>query len=221
MNTISFRNRWIKHSDALPPTYSKYQNRFKYYRKDNIRYFNYFLTGSNSILEIGCGIGDTINSLKGSRKKGIGFSPKMIEYAQKSYPKLDFQFIGATQLNKEKTYDVILLSNVIACFENVLTVLNNIKKCCHQNTKAFINHYNKLWHPLIDFSEFIGIKKKLLEQNWLSKNDITNLLFLAGLDSFRSSKRLLIPIISFIFNKVLAKSFLMLNSISINKKHPY
>ncbi len=209
MENKSFKNRWIEHFDALASTYSKYKNRFKYYRKDNIKYFNYFLLDTNSILEVGCGIGDTLNELKGDRKKGIDFSPNMIKQAKSNYPDIEFELADASNFKEEEKYDVIILSNVIGCFENVSDVLNNISNCCHQNTKVFINHYNRLWQPLINFAEFIRIKKKSPEQNWLSQHDIKNLLFLSGFDSFRDNTRLLIPfnipLISFIFNKFFAK----------------
>ncbi len=205
----TYKLKWIEYFNKIAPSYLQYKRKFKYYRKDNIKYFNYFLTEDNSILEIGCGVGDTLSQLKGTDKKGIDYSESMIKEAKTHFPELDFMLADASKpYELDKKYDVIILSNVIGCFENILDVLKQLPEHCHQNTKIFVNHYNRLWQPFINFSEFIGIKKKSPEQNWLSQHDIKNLLFLAGFDSFRTNTRLLIPfnipIISFIFNRFFA-----------------
>jgi hypothetical protein len=88
-------------------------------------------------------------------------------------------------------------------------VLEQVKKCCHPNTKIIVQYYNSLWEPLIKFTELIGLKQRTPHQNWLSTRDISNLLFISGYDVYRNSKRLIfpfyVPVISYILNKYLAK----------------
>jgi SAM-dependent methyltransferase len=70
------------HFESIAAGYIKYRKRFSYYNKDIENYLNFFLRDSDTILEIGCGPGETIHHLKGREKTGIDFSPQMIDVAK-------------------------------------------------------------------------------------------------------------------------------------------
>ena len=203
------KQQWLDHFEKLAPTYRTYRNRFKYYWNDVVRYYDYFLLDNSSILQIGCGTGDTLAQLKGGRKVGIDISPAMIANAKEAYPNIDFHVREAEDIQLEEKFDVIILSNVIGFFENVLDAFEEVKKYCHPGTKIFVHYYSSFWKPFINLSEFLGIKKRSPEQNWLSKTDIENLLYLAGFETYRSNMRMLIPfnipIISWFLNKYIAR----------------
>ncbi len=201
-------------------TYSEYKNRYSYYWRDITKYCNYFLNNECSILEIGCGTGETLANLNGTRKVGIDFSPAMIFEAQKLYPEIEFHTMEAENISLEEKFDVIILSNVIGFFENVLDVFRSLKNLCKENTRIFITYYNFIWEPILKLGEFFGIKKKSPRQNWLTINDIKNLLYHADFETYRYAKRMLIPVnipvISWIFNKFIAKLPLF-NSLCLNQ----
>jgi len=81
---------------------------------------------------------------------------------------------------------------------------------------------------MLKFAEWTGLKQKTPTQNWLSTRDINNLLYISGFDVYRNSKRLIFPfyfpLISFIFNKYLAKfpffRFFSINIYSFAKPLP-
>lgn len=203
------KERFYEYFQKIAPDYSEYRKRFKYYWKDIIEYFNYFINEEDSILEIGCGTGDTLSKLKGKDKTGIDFSPLMIIQAKKAYPDINFHLSDAEEISLDKKFDVIVLSNVIGYFDNVTDVFNEIKKLCHPKTRILLSYYNYLWEPSLKFAEFLGIKKKQLRQNWLSIHDIKNLLYISEFESYRTAKRTLIPInipgISYLTNRFLAR----------------
>ncbi|GAB4253489.1 MAG: bifunctional class I SAM-dependent methyltransferase/glycosyltransferase family 2 protein [Vicingaceae bacterium] len=202
---VKRESRFYNHFEKLASSYTKYRKRYKYYWNDIINYCNYYISDDETVLEIGCGTGETLAKLKGKRKVGIDYSKAMIDEAKKNHPDLEFHHMLAEEITLEEQFDVIVLTNVIGFFENVLDVLESLKKVCHRDTKIIISYYSILWEPILKFGEFIGIKKKSPQQNWLSAFDIQNLLYLADYESFRYTKRMLIPInipiISYIFNK--------------------
>lgn len=204
-----FSKKWLDYFEQLAPSYSKYRKRFNYYWGDTIKYYNYYLTDEDSILQIGCSTGDTLGALKGGFKTGIDFSTTMIEEAKKSHPSLDFHVMAGEDLVLDRKYDVIILSNVVGYFDNVLDVFSQLKNCSHDRTKIFVNYYSRLWQPILNLAETLGLKKKSPNQNWLSKLDLENLLYLAGYESYRTNMRMLlpinIPIISYLLNKYLAR----------------
>ncbi len=211
--------RWLEHFNKLAPGYPKYRKRFSYNWNSHLRYFNYFIHEDDSVLQIGCGTGDTLKELKGKSKTGIDFSPKMIEVGKQQYPDLDLRLMDAEQLEFEQDFDVILLTNVVGCFENVLDVLNQVKKYCNPQTRIIVTYYSRVWEPVIKTAEFFGLKKKTPQQNWLSVMDIENLLYLAGFETYRKNMRVLfpmnIPLISPLINRFIGRLPLF-NSLCLN-----
>ena len=203
------KERFYEYFQNIAPAYSNYRKRFNYYWKDIVNYFNYFIDDNDTVIEIGCGTGQTISKLKGKDKTGIDFSPLMIVQAKKAYPEINFHLCDAEQISIDKKFDVIVLSNVIGYFDNVNDVFDEIKKLCHSKTRILISYYNFLWEPFLKFAEFLGIKKKMPRQSWLSIHDINNLLYLSGFETYRSARRTLLPIqiplFSFINNRFFAR----------------
>ncbi len=210
---------FLNHFEKLAPFYTSYKKRFAYYWKDIANYINYFMTEEQSVLDVGCGAGDTLAQLKGSRKVGIDISPAMIKIAQNKYPDIEFLEMDAENILLEEKFDVIVLSNVIGYFDNIQDIFTALKKVCKADTRIIISYYNQLWEPFLRFGETIGIKKKSPRQNWLSIRDVRNLLYLSGYDTYRVARRILfpvnIPLISFIINKIIGRLPLF-NSLSLN-----
>src|SRR5687767_5511904 len=151
----------------------------KYYWNEISDYCRYFSHEDSSVLEIGCGNGDLLAHIHGSKKTGIDFSPEYIAWARQRHAGsgIDFLEMDANNIVLQEKYDLIILSNLIGFVNDIQNVLEQVRKCCHPNTKIIVQYYNALWEPLIKFSEFIGLKQKTPHQNWLSTRDISNLLF--------------------------------------------
>ncbi|PCJ87763.1 MAG: glycosyl transferase [Flavobacteriales bacterium] len=213
------KKAFYEHFENLAEKYPTYRKRYGYYWNRIINYCNYFIHEDNSVLEIGCGTGQTISKLKGKNKTGIDFSPKMIEQAKNRYANISFHVMEAENIELEEKFDVIIISNVVGFFENVLDVFESVKKVCHKDTRIIITYYNYIWEPMMNFGEFIGIKTKTPQQNWLSTNDIENLFYLSDFQVFNSSKDVLlpvnIPIFSYLLNKFIAPLPLF-NSLCLN-----
>ncbi len=203
------KQTFYDHFQRLAPGYAKYKKRFSYYWNDIISYINYFLTDDISILDVGCGVGDTLAGLKGSRKLGIDISPEMISQAKQQYPEIEFMEMDAGNLSLDEKFDVIILSNAIGYFDNIQDIMLSLKSVCKPETRIIITYYNQFWEPVLRFGEFIHLKKRSPKQNWLSIKDIRNLLCLSGYETYRSAKRILlpvgIPVFSFLMNKILGR----------------
>lgn len=182
-----------------------------YYWQEITQYTAYFSHENGSVLEVGCGNGDLLAGIKGTRKTGIDFSSSFIDWAKERHKDKPIHFLvmDANAIELNETYDLIIISNLIGYVSDIQNVFEQVKKCCHQNTKVIVQYYNSFWEPVIKLAETFGIKQKTPTQNWLSTRDINNLLYISGFDVYRNSKRLILPIylplLSIIFNKYLAK----------------
>ncbi len=186
----------------------KYRSFKQYYWNDIVSYCNFYIQDHETVLEIGCANGDTLSKIKGSGKTGIDFSESMIAEARKAHTDIDFHVMDAHYITLEKKFDVIIISNSIGFFDDVQAVFEQLRKVSHPRTRLIITYYNQLWEPMLKLGESLGFKKKTPQQSWLSTKDIKNLLYLAGFESFRETRRLLfpfyIPVFSWLMNKYVA-----------------
>jgi ubiquinone/menaquinone biosynthesis C-methylase UbiE len=191
--------------DNLAGSLSKYRSRRKYYWNSVNKYVKYFVSADQSVLEIGCGIGDLIGTIDCKQKVGIDFSESMIEIAAKRYPDADFRVMEAENLAFNQTFDVIILSNLIGYLNDIEEVFRQLRRVSHPGTKVIITYYNYFWEPLIKLAELIGIKKRTPRQSWLSNFDIETILQLAGFEVYRRQRKMLlpfnVPIMSYILNR--------------------
>ncbi len=180
-----------------------------YYWEEITQYCNYYSHEDNSVLEVGCGSGDLLAGITGTKKMGIDFSEEAIEWAKEKHAGIDFKVMDANDIQINETFDLIIISNLIGFVDDIQAVFEQVKKCCHPNTKVIVQFYNSFWEPLIKFSEAIGLKTKTPIQNWLSTRDINNLLYISGFEVYRNTKRLIFPfyfpVLSALLNKYLAK----------------
>lgn len=199
----NFPLRYKSYFDELASGRVESRKRHAYYWNDITRYCNYFSHPYRSVLEIGCGTGELIHEIKGKRKVGIDFSSNMIDIAKKQFDDVEFMVMPAEHIQLEEKFDLVILSNLIGFVDDVQNVLHQLRKVSHANTKIIITYYNFFWEPFIKFAEAIGLKTKTPNQNWLSQQDIKNLLSLAGFDTYRKVNTMLFP-----FNVPLLSPFL-------------
>jgi len=217
--------RYKEYFEKLAPKRVRDRKRHAYYWNEITRYCNYFSHEDISVLEIGCGTGETIHDLKGKRKVGIDYSEKMIEIAKGRFPDVEFHTMAAENIQLEEKFDLIILSNLVGFLDDVQSVFRQLHKVCHPRTKIIITYYNFLWEPFVKFAEVTGIKRKTPNQNWLLKHDIKNLLALCGFEVYRKANTMMfpfyIPLLSSFLNRFLVRMplfrLLALNSFTFAK----
>lgn len=228
MTNLNFNLRYFDYFQQVASSRAGVRKKHSYYWNDITEHCNYFSHETLSVLEIGCGSGELLNSIKGRRKVGIDFSPAMIDIAKKQFPHLELKVMAAEQLELNEKFDLIILSNLIGFVDDVQQVFEQLHNVCHERTRVIVTYYNHFWEPVLKFGELLGLKTKTPNQNWLTRIDIKNLLMLAGFDTYRESKRMIfpfyIPLVSSFLNKVLAKlpliRLLAMNNFSFAKPAP-
>lgn len=201
--------RYLNYFKQLAPSRKAVRKKHAYYWNDITDYCNYFSHESYNILEIGCGTGELLHEIKGGKKTGIDYCNEMIVVAKESYPQIEFHVMEAENLELKENYDLIILSNLVGYVGDVQKVFEQLKKVCHEHTKVIVTYHNHLWEPLLKMMEFVGLKTKAPMLNWLTHQDVKNLLNLSGFDCYRQTRRMMfpvyIPLLSPFLNKYLGK----------------
>jgi SAM-dependent methyltransferase len=170
------------------------------------------LPGSR-VLEIGTCDGRALAEVEPAYGLGIDCSPKMIEMASKNYPHLHFKVANAEDLTlpEEAPFDYIILSDVIGYFYDIRQAFERLLPLCHPDTRIILNWYSRLWQPVLNLAEKLGLKHPLPFNNWTSRDDVRGLLALAGFEVVKVSVRELlpkkIPLLSSFCNRFLVQFF--------------
>lgn len=198
-----------KFFDSLAAERDTWKKKNQYYHSQIERLFQFIIPQEKKVLEIGCGTGDLLASVKPKLGVGIDISGKMIDIAKSKYRKLHFKRRDGHNLNIHKKFDYIILSDVIGNFEDVQQVFEEVYKISNNQTKVVISHYNFLWEPVLNLAQRLGLMMPHPRQNWLTDEDIANLLSLANLEIVKKGSILLLPIkvplISSFINRFIAR----------------
>jgi SAM-dependent methyltransferase len=185
-----------------------WKRRNRFYHRMLERYFSFIIPEGSKVLEVGCGLGDLLASVKPSYGVGIDFATEYIDAAQLKYPNLHFKVDDIEELTLNDTFDYIILSDLTNCLWDVQKALHNIRRLCHSHTRIVISQYNYRWEPVLKTGEMLGFKLKQPAQNWFTTSDLQNLLLLEGYQNIKMERKLLfpkyIPLLNIIFNRFLA-----------------
>lgn len=202
-------NHILEYYNNAANTWPRYRRKKSYYWENISRFCNYFIPAEHKVLEIGCATGELLNELDAKDKTGIDFSPEMIKVAHKQFPHIIFQTMRAEEINLSHKYDTIIMSNLVGVLPDVEKAFHQLPKISHSGTRIIVTYYNRLWEPILRLAEVLKLKRPSPLQNWLSTNDLENLLYLAGFETFRVNKNMLIPFnipgISWFFNRIVSR----------------
>jgi len=197
------RRAFYDHRAALRP---REANRF--YQRLLRKYYQFLVPAGQSVLEVGCSLGDLLAAVKPARGVGMDFSPKMIEQARQRQAELEFHIADAAEFSSQEKFDYILLSDLVNDLPDVQAVFEKLRAVAHQRTRLVVNFFNNLWRPALQLGEKLGLKSPMPLPNWLSSADVQNLLHLAGWEVVKRDTRILwplrTPLLDTFFNRWLA-----------------
>ena len=168
-----------------------------YFHTEHQRYMQFLVPKGARVLDLGCGTGQLLASLDPEYGVGIDFSSQMVEIAREKFPALTFE-VGdveapETIANLEGPFDVIIVSDTIGYFDDCEQTLRNLHQLCTPDTRIIVAYFSRYWEPVLRLAEICGFKMRQPSLNWLSTDDIGNLLHLADFDIIKRDWRQLVP----------------------------
>jgi len=204
-----FTQKRIHHWDSIAEVADTTSSWGQYYHERLKEIYQFFVVPGQRVLEVGCGQGDLLSSLKPSLGVGVDFSRNMIERACQRHPGLHFVHADAHALKLSESFDVIILSDLVNDVEDVQKVLEQIKKFSTPSTRILLNFYSKLWEQPLKLAQKLRLATSVLPQNWLTVEDVVNLLYLADIEVIRHWEEIIcplpIPFIAPLSNRYLVK----------------
>jgi len=204
---LKYREARQSHWDAIARKRDSWQGMGRWYHRRIEQIYRFMISPGQSVLEIGSGTGNLISTVQPEHGVGIEFSAEMVARAKKRYPEIEFIQADAHDLPViDNTFNVIILSDLINELWDVQQVLEEIKPLCTPHTRIIINFYNRLWEYPLYLTQVFNLATPTLDQNWLTHQDVTNMLNLAGFETIRTWKEVLWPLpLGGFLNKILVR----------------
>jgi len=180
-----------------------------YYHRRLVQIYQFLVPPGQRVLEIGCAQGDLLAALEPQVGVGVDFSGEMIRRAERRHPKLRFVQADAHYLDLNERFDAIILSDLTNDLWDVQAVLQQVMWLTTPRTRLILNFYSRLWELPLALAGWLGLANPTLHQNWLTAEDIDNLLYLTDFEIVRSWPEILlplpVPLLSAFCNHVLVK----------------
>lgn len=166
-----------------------------YYRERLTDVYGLHVPHGSDVLEVGCARGDLVAALKPRNGVGIDLSPSMVNAARSRHPALEFLVADGHDLELgDRTFDVIVLSDVINDVWDLQQLLERLRRYCRPQTRLIFNFYSRLWQPALTTARALGLATPNLSQNWFTRHDLRNLLELAGFEALREWEEVVCPL---------------------------
>jgi SAM-dependent methyltransferase len=180
--------------DGMADRREGYIRRNRGYYRDLVKLLRFHVPAKSRVLEIGCGTGFLLNSLRPGYGVGIDVSERMLEVARGLYPSLVFRRMDAERLELSEPFDYVIISDTIGYFEDIQEQLTNLRDVCSPDARVIITYPNFLWSPVLRAGERIHLKMRSGNISWLNIKDIKNLLDLSGFETIKTGRSVLCPV---------------------------
>ena len=89
---------------------------------------------------------------------------------------------------------MIIFSDSVNDLWDVQRALEQVKKFCTPHTRLLLNFYSHVWQLPLTIAQSLNLAAPMLNQNWLTPEDVDNMLRLAGFESIRPMREVLWPL---------------------------
>jgi len=197
------------HWDAVADKMRRWTGLSGYYHRRLNQVYASLIPPGSRVLDIGCGDGRLLASLKPALGVGVEVSDGMAALARERNPQFTYIVSIEEEFEVEGTFDYILFSDILNEVWDVQALFDHVKQYCSPRTRIMINTYDRLWEYGLMATEKLGLAKPMIGRNWLTRQDINSLLDLAGFVVIKATKEILfpigIPLLSPFLNKFLAR----------------
>jgi len=190
-----YREERVEHWDAVARSLGGRRGLGRGYHRRLARVYQGLVPSGRRVLEVGCGDGDLLAALRPAFGVGVDFSREMLQRAAIRHPHLHYVLADAHDLSGvQGEFDAVILSDLANDVWDVQGVLQEVARLTNRRTRVIVNSYSHLWELPLSIAARLRWTKPNLPQNWLTADDIVNLLHLTGFEVIRRWREVLWPV---------------------------
>jgi len=188
------KNRTRDHYDRLASQRDEWYRRNYYYHRYLETCLQAIVPPGASVLELGCGTGNLLSSLRPSRGVGLDISPESARIAQKNHPELEFRVGDAEAIPLiSESFDFIVASDLVGELDDIAAMLDCVRGLSHRNSKLVLTFHNPVLEGALRVAQRAGWSMTPVQQNWANRQTIGDLLKLADFRVESIRHGLLVP----------------------------
>jgi hypothetical protein len=180
------------HYDRASAGRSAYIAGHSYYYEQINRLLRFIVEPGKRVLLVGCLTPDFLEVVRPSVGLGVDYCAKHVEIAKQRFPHLQFRSHDDYRIGGDEVFDYVIITDVNDQVDPI-AALRTLRLAMHNETRVIVDNYNHLWEPIIHMAEYFGLKYPRPLQNWLSINDLRNILALCDLEPLQVHRSVLLP----------------------------
>jgi ubiquinone/menaquinone biosynthesis C-methylase UbiE len=205
----TYRDKRRAHWDEIATKVKGARSLGGYYHRWLQKVYSYLIPPDASVLEIGCGKGNLLAAVKPRIGVGVDFSSEMLKAAARAHPQLNFVQADGHELPLAGEFDFVIFSDVLNDAWDVQRLFEQIGRAVKPRTRLIVNTYSRLWQLPLELARRMNLATPLLPQNWLTVEDIENLMRLEKFEAIRKFSEIVLPLplgpVAMLLNRYLAK----------------
>jgi SAM-dependent methyltransferase len=191
------RRKRAAHWDEVARRWERRRGLGGAYHRRLARVYRFLVPRGSRVLELGCGRGDLLAALEPGHGVGLDLSAEMVRQARARHPHLRFvegDAEAAGEALDGERFDAIVLSDIVNDAWDVQRLFAQVARLADARTRIVLNLYSRVWELPLALAQRLGLAQPVLPQNWLTVDDVENLLELAGLRPIRHWQEVLLPL---------------------------
>lgn len=158
----------------------------------------FYGSSNDAMLVLGCGSGEIFKCGPAAAGVGVDTESRAVEEATRRIPtdrNVRFHHVPnyASLPNFGRTFDVVILYNVIAESDDVQALLAGLRRWMTPRTRLILNFHSHLWMPVLRTAERLGLKRPTEESTWVTAEDMMNFSTLTDFEIVIQDRLLLAP----------------------------
>ena len=199
---------WRRYFERTALDEPKYPWGTRHLRRDVAETMRRVVPSDARVLEVGCGLGETLAALSNTVREGIDVTPAAVARANERHPELSITEGDVLKLHRPERYDAIVCDRLLHMVPDIQVMLENLAEHLSPEGRIYLTCYNYLWEAVIRVGERFGFRIPTPEANWLSESDLENLFTLTDLEVVKFEDRMLmpmpVPVVSGLINRYVA-----------------
>lgn len=171
--------------------------------RDIVQMLNRFTRPGDAVLEVTAGA----RSYAGQRP---GIRAEVLRIRRESWGDELTALRRKVKALARSRFDVVFLQGVVSYAKDIQELFEVLRPVCHPDTRLVLLSYNAFWQPVLRAASWLGVRQPTPDENWLSSQDVANLLVLSGYELVSLRRRVLlpprVPLLGTLFNRVLASA---------------
>ncbi len=165
------------------------------YRAVLARYLNLIIPKDASVVQVGVSSGELMKSLHGSVKMGVDSDSAALELARSMNPDASLTCCEPQDYEPPSQPSYTIVPDTLNHIGDVHALLEKIRTYTPPEGRLVVSIYNTLWRPVLALATALGLRKTEADPlNWLSRQDLWNLLELSGWEIIKTEVRILCPV---------------------------